>query len=232
MLLKQRLQLVDDNHEAMLALQAIYDNLQGINDLLSSISQKSDLVAVVIDKESTVHQPFWQVLSNALSPRNSTFKHAMRISISLLLAFVIQQTFQLQHGFWLLLTVLFVCQPSFSETRKRLTQRTLGTLAGILLGYPVLLLVDNIFVQVFFMILSAFFFFNYLRTNYGLAVVFITLFVMFVFNLLTGTGIDILPARILETLLGCLLSVLAISFIFPDWQFLRFPVLVKELLTC
>ncbi|WP_354625835.1 hypothetical protein [Psychromonas sp. MME2] len=41
----------------------------------------------------------------------------------------------------------------------------------------------------------------------------------------------ILPARIGETLLGCILSLMAISFIFPDWQFLRFPALVNQLLT-
>ena len=230
-LLKQRLQLTEDNHEAMLALQAIYENLQGIDDLLTSVSKQSELTIIVLDTEKVIKLPFLKTLINAISPNNSTFKHAVRISISLVFAFIIQQAFQLEHGFWLLLTVLFVCQPSFSETRKRLMQRTLGTLAGILLGYPVLLLVDNSWIQILFMISSAFFFFNYLRTNYALAVIFITLFVMFVFNILTGTGIDILPARILETLLGCLLSVLAISFIFPDWQFQRFPLLVKDLLT-
>jgi uncharacterized membrane protein (TIGR01666 family) len=230
-LLKQRLKLTEDNHEAMLALQAIYENLKGVDDLLKSVSQQSELTVITLDIENVLQPAFWKTLINATSPSNSTFKHAIRISISLVLAFVIQQAFQLEHGFWLLLTVLFVCQPSFSETRKRLMQRTLGTLAGILLGYPVLLFVENSWIQVFFMISSAFFFFNYLRTNYALAVIFITLFVMFVFNLLTGTGIDILPARILETLLGCILSVLAISFIFPDWQFQRFPSLVRDLLT-
>lgn len=227
-LLKQTLQLKNDNHEAMLALQAIYENLQGIDTLLKSANLTNNLSDIIIDQETPEIHSFWKTIFNALSPHNPTFKHAMRISISLLCAFIIQQAFQLEHGFWLLLTVLFVCQPSYSETRKRLVQRSLGTLLGILLGYPILLLVDNILVQIFFLGLSAFFFFNYLRTNYGLAVIFITLFVMFVFNLMTGTAIDIIPSRILETLLGCLLSFLAISFIFPDWQFQRFPMLVKE----
>lgn len=81
------------------------------------------------------------------------------------------------------------------------------------------------------MIISAFFFFSYVRTNYALGVVFITLFVMFVFALLTGNGLAILPARIGETLLGCVLSALTISFIFPDWQFQRFPSLVQQVLS-
>ncbi|WP_413702335.1 FUSC family membrane protein [Psychromonas sp. KJ10-10] len=229
-LLKQRAEFEGDDNEAVLALQAIYDNIKGIDDLLKSVSTQSELPAIVIDNEKVAKPDWKKSFINALSPNNSTFKHALRISVSLLVAYIIQQYFQLDKGFWILSTVLFVCQPSFSETRKRLMQRTLGTLAGVLLGFPVLFLVDNTFIEVFFMILSAFFFFNYLRTNYGLAVVFITLFVMFAFNLLTGSGIDILAERIIETLLGSLLSALAITFILPDWQFQRFPVLVKDLL--
>ena len=231
-LLKQKLEFNNNDHEAMLALQAIYDNIKGVDDLLKSISNKSDLPPIVIDNENnSLKKPLWKRLITAISPQNNTFKHAVRMSLSLVAAFIIQQNLQLEHGFWLLLTVLFVCQPSFSETRKRLIQRILGTLVGLLIGYPLLMLVNDPPVQVFFMVSSAFFFFSYLRTNYSLAIVFITLFVMFVFNLLTGTGIDILPARIIETILGGILSVIALTFIFPDWQFQRFPSLVEELLT-
>lgn len=229
-LLKQKSQLFNNNNEAMQALQAIYENINGINQLLLSISNNQAINSVVTDKQEKIRQPFWQPFFKAMNSTNPTFKHAIRISISLSLAFVLQHSLQLSHGFWILLTVLFVCQPSFSETRKRLIQRTLGTLIGILIGYPVLMLVNGTFMQVILLILSAFFFFNYLRTNYGLAVIFITLFVVFIFNLLTGAGTEILPYRIGETLIGCVLSILAISFIFPDWQFQRFPSLVNQLL--
>jgi len=231
-LLKQKLQLVDDNHEAMLALQAIYDNIHGISVLLKSISTTDTLPVITFNHEQENPKPTWKNSAlKALSPHNNTFKHAVRISISLFTAFVIQQCLQLEHGFWLPLTVLFVCQPSFSETRKRLMQRILGTLAGLIIVYPVLLIVDAVPLQIVLMICSAFFFFNYLRTNYALAVTFITMFVMFVANILAATGIEVLLARIAETILGGLLSVLAISFIFPDWQFQRFPLLVENLLT-
>ena len=231
-LLKQKLQLFDNNNEAMQALQSIYENISGVNNLLLTISQnKQNKAAVIVnDKEEQKTQSIFKQLLAAITTTSPIFKHAVRISTSLSIAFILQHLLQLSQGFWLLLTVLFVCQPSFSETRKRLLQRSIGTLLGILLGYPVLMLIDGIFAQVFLLIFSAFLFFNYLRTNYGLAVIFITLFVMFLFNLLTGTGIEILPARITETLLGSALSMLAITFIFPDWQFQRFPALVNQLL--
>ena len=153
------------------------------------------------------------------------------VLVSLSFCFFLHFQFQLENGFWILLTVLFVCQPSFSETRKRLLRRSFGTLLGIAISFPALLFINNRICTIILMILSAFFFFNYVRTNYGLAVIFITLFVMLVSNIQKNTGIDVLSGRIIETLAGCLLSVLAISFIYPDWQFKRFPSLANELLT-
>lgn len=231
-LLKQKPEIID-NKKALQGLQGIYENLDGINTLLLQTEQtdQNEIIVVPIEAEFSPTKPAYKQLLEAMKATNPTFKHALRISIALLVAFFLQNSLQLNHGFWILLTVVFVCQPSFSETRKRLVLRSIGTLFGVLLGYPILILVDGIIPQVVLMVLMAFFFFTYVRTNYGLSIVFMTLFVMFIFNLLNGTGMEVLPYRIGETLLGCLLSVLATSFIFPDWQFQRFPTLVNQLLT-
>jgi len=231
-LLQQKPEIFD-NKKALQALQGIYENLAGINTLLLKTQKidQNDNAVVPIEAESPPTQPAYKQLLAAMTATNPTFKHALRISIALLIAFFLQNSLQLNHGFWILLTVVFVCQPSFSETRKRLVLRSIGTLFGVLLGYPILLLVEGIVPQAVLLVLMAFFFFTYVRTNYGLSIVFMTLFVMFVFNLLNGTGMEVLPYRIGETLIGCLLSVLATSFIFPDWQFQRFPILVNQLLT-
>jgi len=231
-LLKQKLQLFDNNQEAMQALQAIYDNLNGINSLLVSLTKnEQQLPAIVVNDESPTPSHFLSKLIDAYRQKTAIFKHAVRISLSLVFASFLHYQLQLENGFWILLTVLFVCQPSFSETRKRLLQRSFGTLLGIAISFPALLFINNPISQTVLMILSAFFFFNYVRTNYGLAVVFITLFVMLVTNIQKNTGIDVLSGRVIETLAGCLLSVLAISFIYPDWQFKRFPALANDLLT-
>jgi uncharacterized membrane protein (TIGR01666 family) len=234
--LKKRLKLLDDSHEAMQALQAIYENLNGINLLLLNISQqqlatKDENVTIAIEEVSHSPLPVYKQLLAAMKVSNPIFKHAVRISVALTVAYILQQFLQPSHGFWILLTVLFVCQPSFSETRKRLILRSLGTLVGVLLGYPMMIIFDGTASQVALIILMAFLFFTYLRTNYGLAVVFTTLFVMFIFNVLNPTGLEIVIYRLVETLIGCLISVLAISFIFPDWQFQRFPALVNQVLS-
>jgi len=228
-LLKQKLQLFDNNQEAMQALQAIYDNLSGIDQLLISLTkihQKS--VAIVVDSEQQAALPFWKIILNAYRQKTPVFKHAVRISCSLVLAFLIQAQFELNNGFWILPTVLFVCQPSFSETRKRLILRSIGTLSGIILSFPIFLLLNDTLAQSILMVIAAFLFITYVRTNYGLAVVFITIFVMIITNLLAPSGIDVLYARIYETLIGCALSFAAVSVIYPDWQFKRFPNLVND----
>lgn len=231
-LLKQKLQLFDNNQEAMQALQAIYDNINGINELLLSIldlDRHSD--TVIVDNEQQQTPPFRKTLIAAYQEKTPIYKHAVRISISLVFAYTIQAQFQFENGFWILSTVLFVCQPSFSETRKKLMRRSIGTLIGILISFPALLFINNDMVQFTLIILSAFLFFNYLRTNYGLAVIFITLFVMVVSDIQTSSGMEVLSSRIYETLIGCFVSVIAISFIYPDWQFKRFPTLANNLLT-
>jgi len=228
-LLKQKLQLFNNNQEAMQALQAIYDNLNGIDCLLNSLSNiNKDNTVIVVDSENKQPPSFWKTIRKAYKQKTPVFKHAVRISLSLVIAYLIQVQFQLNNGFWILSTVLFVCQPSFSETRKRLTLRSFGTLLGILLSFPIFIMIENELLQSILMVISAFLFINYVRTNYGLAVIFITLFVMILTNLLAPSGIDVLYARIYETLIGCVLSFLAISFIYPDWQFKRFPALVNN----
>ena len=239
-LLDDRRQKNRSDQEAMLGLKAIFDNLSEVNKLLllASEIEQSEPPEIIGNKQKTLanikikslFNQAWRTFTKALTPTNDTFKHATRVSTCMLIAYSIQQGLDLTQGFWLLLTVLFVCQPSFSETRKRFVQRTIGTLAGIAIAYPLILFVDSIALQISFLVLSAFLFFCYLRTNYGLSVVFITVFVVFVFNLLTGTGVEILPSRIIETLFGSALSFLAITVIFPEWQFSRVPSLVQKLL--
>ena len=97
-LLKQKLQLFDNNNEAMQALQAIYENINGINQLLLCISRNETINSVVIDKQEKISQPFWLPFFKAMNNTNPTFKHALRISISLSLAFALQHSLQLAHG--------------------------------------------------------------------------------------------------------------------------------------
>jgi uncharacterized membrane protein YccC len=85
----------------------------------------------------------WLRLRNNLTPESALFRHAVRMSVVLCAGYAIIQITGLHHGYWILLTSLFVCQPNYNATRHRLTLRIVGTIAGIALGLPVLYFVPS-----------------------------------------------------------------------------------------
>ncbi|RJG48740.1 YccS family putative transporter [Motilimonas pumila] len=211
-------------------LSLVYKNLAGIYDLLKQaeqVSQHHTNPNVDLSLAQQQHTPPWQTLKRHIKTRSGIFRHAIRMSLCFVTGYGLIDLLHLEQGFWILLTCLFVCQPSFSATRKRLVERVMGTFIGIALGFPLLYLIPSVYGQFFILAISAFFFFTYLKNNYSIAVTFITLFVMMVFNLLSGTGLEVALPRIEETLLGCMLAVVTVSFILPEWQYRRVPLLLS-----
>lgn len=209
-------------------------NLASINQLLQSAEELQNPAAPPTSLPPLarpVALPLLTLLRQHLTPNSMVFRHALRLSLGLVVGYGILQTFSLDKGYWILLTVLFVCQPSYSATRRRLVQRMLGTFAGILIGVPVLWLFPELHLQLGIMGLAAFLFFTQVRSNYSAAVCFITLYVLMAFNLLDGIGFAILGPRLLDTLLGCLLSYALVAWLWPDWQYKRLPTLIANSLS-
>ncbi|WP_318471334.1 YccS family putative transporter [Photobacterium leiognathi] len=145
------------------------------------------------------------------------FRHAIRMAIALTIGYGCIQVLDLQRGYWILLTTLFVCQPNYSATRQKLRQRVIGTIAGILAGIPLLYLFPGQEGQLVLMVVAGVLFFSFRMVKYGWATAFITLLVLFCFNQL-GEGYAVILPRLGDTLIGCLLAVLAVTFILPDWE--------------
>ena len=209
-------------------------NLASINQLLQSAEELQNPAAPPTSLPPLarpVALPLLALLRQHLTPNSMVFRHALRLSLGLVVGYGILQAFSLDKGYWILLTVLFVCQPSYSATRRRLVQRMLGTFAGILIGVPVLWLFPELHLQLGIMGLAAFLFFTQVRSNYSAAVCFITLYVLMAFNLLDGIGFAILGPRLLDTLLGCLLSYALVAWLWPDWQYKRLPTLIANSLS-
>ncbi|GHA12620.1 YccS family putative transporter [Oceanisphaera arctica] len=172
--------------------------------------------------------PFWPKLKALLHPNSLLFRHGVRLSLCFALGYSLIATLELERGYWILLTILFVCQPSFSATRKRLVQRTLGTLGGILAGIPLLMLFPSVGAQLVILLLCAFIFFTQVKVYYSWAVGFVTLFVLLAFNLQGGITEPVFLPRLLDTLAGCALAFVAVWFIWPDWQRRHLPRLMAD----
>ncbi|WP_232455120.1 FUSC family protein [Oceanisphaera avium] len=144
------------------------------------------------------------------------------------MGYILISVFSLERGYWILLTILFVCQPSFSATRQRLVQRTLGTLGGILAAVPLLAFFPTLSAQLVILLVCALVFFTQVKVHYSWAVGFVTLFVLLAFNLQGGASELIWQPRLFDTLLGCTLAFGAVWWVWPDWQQRHLPRLMAE----
>jgi uncharacterized membrane protein (TIGR01666 family) len=133
----------------------------------------------------------------------------------------------MNHGYWILLTSLFVCQPNYNATRHRLALRIIGTLVGIAIGLPILWFVPSLEGQLILLVITGVLFFAFRNVQYAHATIFITLLVLLCFNLL-GEGFEVALPRVIDTLIGCAIAWAAVSFIWPDWRFRNLPRVIER----
>ncbi|RKG39827.1 YccS family putative transporter [Acinetobacter rongchengensis] len=182
-----------------------------------SYSQHHDNLNLLDDDIHGV-QDLWLKIKQHLTPKSALFRHAVRIAFVFAVGYSISLLPFAKHGYWILLTSLFVCQISYFATKSRLKLRTLGTILGVVLGIPILYFVPNVEGQLVLTIIFGVCFFYLRSKKYAMATLMATLVVLLIFNL-KGAGYAIILPRIIDTILGCLIALFAVSFIWPDWNF-------------
>ncbi len=215
--------------EQMKALGFLLNNLRAIDAQLATIESeqaqaqaKSETETLLADDGLHGFSDIRLRLSMNMSPESALFRHAVRMSLVLCAGYAFIQLTGLNHGYWILLTSLFVCQPNYNATRHRLALRIIGTLVGVALGIPVLLLVPSLEGQLVLIVITGVLFFAFRNVQYAHATMFITLLVLLCFNLL-GEGFEVALPRVIDTLIGCGIAWFAVSFIWPDWKFRDLP---------
>lgn len=210
-------------------------NLKAIDAQLATIESEQTLAAVK-EEENTLSDDrlngwndMLMRLRRHLTPQSALFRHAVRMSLVLVAGYAFIQAAGLTHGYWILLTSLFVCQPNYNATRRRLALRIAGTLAGILLGLPILYFVPSLEGQLVLIVISGVLFFAFRNVQYAHATMFITLLVLLCFNLL-GEGFEVAAPRVFDTLIGCGIAWAAVTFIWPDWKFRQLPAVIAKTL--
>jgi len=219
------------------ALRFLQKNLQEIVTLLDHADETKNTAANLQNKTSktTVKSDAISALKQIASHFNfksPLFRHACRMSLCLVAGYGLLALFDIKQGFWVLLTCLFVCQSSYTATRRRLFQRIAGTCSGLLLSLPLLWFSPTPGVQLVLMAIAAILFFAQLRSNYSVAVIFITLYAMTAFGLLGVEEKSIILPRFVDTLLGSILSFGAVTLLWPEWQFQRIPELLAKATRC
>ncbi len=229
-----RIKATKPEMQALNALEYLINNLRAIDAQLATIESEQSLAGIraeadnqLADDGLTGFSDIWLRLSRNVSPESALFRHAVRMSAVLCVGYGFIQITGLHHGYWILLTSLFVCQPNYNATRHRLALRVIGTLVGVAIGIPVLWFVPSLEGQLILIVITGVLFFAFRNVQYAHATMFITLLVLLCFNLL-GEGFEVAIPRIIDTLVGCAIAWAAVSFIWPDWRFRRLPLIAEH----
>ncbi len=156
---------------------------------------------------------------NNLTLQSSVFRHSLRMMITCIVGYIISKFLPNgHHSYWLLLTIIVILKPGFSLTKRRNYERLTGTIAGGLIGLLLLAFIhdrDILFILIVFFMIGTY---TFQRLNYIFMVIFMTPYLLTLFNLLGIGFINVIEERLLDTGIGSLLSFMASYLLFPHWE--------------
>lgn len=162
-----------------------------------------------------------RLLLRNLSFRSSIFKHSLRLSVTLMIGYVLGTVFAFQNPYWILLTIIVIMRPGYGLTKTRSKDRIIGTLIGSAIATGVVFLIQNPYVYGALGVITLIIAFAMLQKNYRAAATFVTLSVIFIYAITIPDILTVIQYRIWDTLLGAGLSLMALLWLWPVWSFLE-----------
>lgn len=221
--------------EAFIRLRHVLYNLEKLTERLDRIVLYLDTREKLKQKVNISTQPFinhqqfnFRMFFSNLTIRSVHFRHALRVTVALLCGYIISLYFPLGHGYWILLTIASIMKPSFGTSKQRNFQRIMGTVTGSLAGFTFLYITQNhtaIFIAMLIGMATAY---TFLRLQYFISSTFITFYVLLGFYFLQGTLAGVFHDRVIDTVIGGVLSLLSAYLILPSWEYSTIRDVVAE----
>ncbi|MFJ9761670.1 FUSC family protein [Streptomyces sp. NPDC101149] len=151
------------------------------------------------------------------------FRHAVRLAAVAALGYVIAARLPLGHGYWAPIASVMVMRPDFHRTYARAVARFAGTLAGVALATGIVRAVGpDAHVFGALAVVSVGLSYTLIRTGYAYSQCFTAAYVVFLLGMGGQAWEQTVPERMVLTLLGGALAMLA-YVVFPAWETPRLP---------
>jgi uncharacterized membrane protein YccC len=151
------------------------------------------------------------------------FRHAIRLAAVAPLGYVLATRLPLGHGYWAPISSVMVMRPDFHRTYARAVARLAGTVAGVALATGVVqALGSGTHVCAALAVVSAGLSYTLIRTGYAYSQCFTAAYAVFLLGMGGQTWVQTVPERVVLTLLGGALAMLA-YVVFPAWETPRLP---------
>lgn len=219
---RQSLRLLSDGNDSpdIRHLSRLLDNLGSVDQQFRQL-RHSDSPAEndrmgdtrIAALETGSFKNTWQAIRPQLNLESGVFRHAVRLSLVVAAACTIVEALNLNLGYWILLTALFVCQPNYTATKSRVYQRIAGTVLGVIVGSLVPYFTPSVETKLWIVIAGTTLFFMTRTYKYSFSTFFITIQAL---TSLSLAGLDVyaaMPVRIIDTIIGASLAWAAVSYL-------------------
>ncbi|OAQ38104.1 hypothetical protein A5893_14970 [Pedobacter psychrophilus] len=241
-ILKSKIDLLEKSGENVLILKKILINLRNIYNRTLAIQNYFGKQTQELKTNSSPdelsrfvnHQSFdWKLFKNNLNLNSSAFRFALRLAVVCILGFIIGKLFAFgDHSNWIILTILVILKPGFSNTKKRNFERVIGTIIGGILGAIILTFVDSQTLKFVILLVAMLITYSFIRVKYIVSVIAMTPFILILFSFINATNNTtvLVSERIIDTLLGSLLAIVFSYFFLPGWESLQFKSYLGKIL--
>jgi uncharacterized membrane protein YgaE (UPF0421/DUF939 family) len=146
-------------------------------------------------------------------------RKAIQALVAGTLAIIVGELIAPAQPYWVLLTtfIIQIGTESVGRTYMKAFQRSVGTVIGAILGFGAAKLVSgNSELEVFLLFVVLFLAFYLFTVSYTLMSLFITMLIAFMYDLLLGgISIQLMGARVIDTIAGAAIALSVSAFVFP-----------------
>ncbi len=234
----KRIDLSKDR-ETMLTLRNFFDyqvkqaqKVNSIDRILRNLEEKRKIFykEKEVQKVLTPQEYNFKTLQDNFNFDSIIFRHSLRLSLIVIVGYLIGDYFSVQNSYWILLTIIVIMRPNYGLTKERSRKRMVGTLIGGAVAVGIVFITQNMYVYAVLGLLSLTFAFSLIQRNYTTAAIFVTLSIIFIYALLKPGVLNVIQFRVLDTLIGAALAALGNLILWPKWELSDFnQVLVGSL---
>tara|TARA_R110000850_G_scaffold115256_3_gene230609 strand:+ start:40245 stop:42488 length:2244 start_codon:yes stop_codon:yes gene_type:complete len=213
--------------EGALVLKNLYDyqellleEIRAIRRVMANVKEASKVSLKRQDTSQflTLQEYHLSVIIQNLSFNSNLFRHALRFTVAMLFAYVLGTVLDIHNTYWILLTIIVIIRPNYGLTKERSKDRIIGTLIGAAIAIGIVLLTQNVIVYGVLAIISLTLSFALLQQNYKSAAALITINIVFVYSLINPNAFEVIQYRVLDTIIGATISIVANYVLWPSWE--------------
>ncbi|WP_052323727.1 FUSC family membrane protein [Flavihumibacter sp. ZG627] len=239
--LKLRISAMDDsNIEGFIGMRHILNSLKDLYARIETLHRYTSFDQKISDnfKRQIEYSKFVspsdfnsKLLLNNLNADSNIFRHSIRVAISLVAGYFLSLVLPVEHGYWILLTILVILKPAYSLTKQRNLQRLGGTFAGAVIGTVFLLFIKDERALLTILILGMIIAYSMVRLKYMVSVIAMTVYILIAFHFLKpGDFTEVLRDRLIDTIAGSAIAFIATFAVPPRWEHEQIQDLLRETL--